>query len=238
MHRLDPRAKIILTFLFSLVVALNKPVWVSLAALGGAVILVKVAAIPGYALLKRLVVINGFIAFLWIFLPFTYPGRALYELGPLVLSEEGVLYATNITLKSNAIALVVMAFLGTSSVFTLVHALSHMRAPDKLTHLFFFCFRYIHVILDEYNRLRDAARVRGFRPGFNTHTYKTYAYFVGMLLIRSFDRSKRIVAAMKCRGFKDQFYILHHYDMGGDDYTLSTISIIFIVSLLAASWLL
>jgi len=88
------------------------------------------------------------------------------------------------------------------------------------------------VIHKEYHRLVNAMKMRGFRPGTNMHTYRTYAYLVGMLLVRSFDRSKRIVAAMKCRGFKGKFYILHDYGMKKSDYFLVTSTILLLLSLI------
>ncbi len=232
--RLDPRVKIALTVIFSLVVALADSIFQGLLALIAATILTFIVSIPISALAGRLLIVNGFIFFLWLFLPFTYTGEAVYSIGPLTIYWEGVRYCILITLKSNAIILVIIALLGTSSIFTLVHGLSHMHAPEKLTHLFFFCFRYIHVIVEEFNRLRDAARVRGFKPTFSIHAYRTYAYFIGMILVRSFDRSKRILAAMRCRGFKGKFYILHHYGMGGSDYAIVFFMVIIIVCLLLA----
>ncbi len=177
---------------------------------------------------------NGFIVFIWFFLPFTVPGHTIYTLGPLTVHKEGILEALLITLKSNSILLMAIALLGTSQIFTLAHGLSHMWVPDKLVHLFFFCFRYIHVIHDEYHRLINAMKIRAFKPKTDMHTYRAYAYLVGMLLVRSFDRSRRILQAMKCRGFTGKFYLLHNYQMKGHDYALAGTSIAFSVLLWAA----
>ena len=62
-------------------------------------------------------------------------------------------------------------------------------------------------------------KTRGFRPRMDWHTYRSYGYLVGMLLVRSLDRSQRVLAAMKCRGFRGRFYLLDHfaatrYDLG------------------------
>jgi cobalt/nickel transport system permease protein len=72
--------------------------------------------------------------------------------------------------------------------------------PDKIVHLISFAYRYIHVIHTEYGRQLNAMKIRGFYPKSNLHTYKTYAYLVGMLLVKSYDRAKRVQAAMLCRG--------------------------------------
>ncbi|MGD9818006.1 MAG: cobalt ECF transporter T component CbiQ, partial [Desulfomonilaceae bacterium] len=166
------------------------------------------------------------------FMPITASGETIYSLGPIDIKREGVHQALLITIKSNAIVMMGIAMLGTSSVFSLIHAMSHLYVPDKIVHLFFFCFRYIHVINDEYQRLKNAMRIRGFRPRTNMHTYRSYSYLVGMLLIRSFDRSRRILQAMKCRGFQNKFYILHHYEMKEFDYAVAFSSVAFAVFLL------
>jgi cobalt/nickel transport system permease protein len=231
-HNLDPRVKIVAALAFSVIVALNNSVTMTAVSFCFPLALIAFARIGVKKLLVRLAAVNVFIAFLWLLLPFTVPGEILYSLGPLSISREGVITAISLTLKSNAIILAIIALLGTSRVFTLVHALSHLGVPDKLIHLFFFCFRYIQVIHEEYHRLANAAKMRSFRPGTNFHTYKTYAYFFGALLVRSLDRSQRIMAAMRCRGFKAKFYILDDYRMKSLDYIVAGSSLVFIGALL------
>jgi cobalt/nickel transport system permease protein len=230
-HQLDPRVKIAVSVAFSVDVALINDLRAAGLSLVLPLALVMAARLSVTRLFLRLGVVNGFIAFLWLFLPFTVPGEKLFAVGPLSAQREGVNMALLITLKSNSIILMVIALLGTSQVFTLVHALSHMGAPDKLVHLFFFCFRYVHLIHDEYHRLLNAMKIRGFKPGTNMHTYRSYAYLVGMLLVKSFDRSTRILNAMKCRGFKGKFYILHHYEMKHYDYAFAGSAILLSVLL-------
>jgi cobalt/nickel transport system permease protein len=232
-HELDPRVKIVVTLVFSLVVALNQHLQGTAVSLALPLALIAAARLSIAKVLLRLAIVNGFMVFIWLFLPFTTPGETIYTVGPLSIQREGVQAALLITLKSNSIILMVIALLGTSQMFTLVHALSHLGVPDKLVHLFFFCFRYVHVIHEEYHRLINAMKIRGFRPKTDMRTYRAYAYLVGMLLVRSFDRSKRILQAMRCRGFKGKFYILHHYQMKNYDYALAGSSIAFSALLLA-----
>lgn len=233
-HKLDPRVKILITLVFSVVVALNNHVSMVTISLMLPVSLIIFARFDFRSLLVRLGIVNGFILFIWLFIPFTTQGETIYSLGPLTIQREGVQQALLITIKSNSIVLMAIAMLGTSTVFTLVHALSHLYVPDKLVHLFFFCFRYIHVIRDEYLRLSNAMKIRGFRPRTDMHTYRSYSYLVGMLLVRSFDRSSRILQAMKCRGFSSRFYILHHYEMKSYDYAVALSSAAFSVFILVS----
>lgn len=233
-HKLDPRVKIIVTLVFSVVVALNNHLEMTAISIILPAFLLVCARLDFGKVMLRLAIVNGFTLFLWLFLPFTTPGETIYSIGPFTIQREGVYQALLITLKSNSIILMALALLGTSQIFTLVHAMSHLWVPDKLVHLFFFCFRYIHVINDEYHRLINAMKMRGFKPKTNMRTYRAYSYLVGMLLIRSFNRSKRILQAMRCRGFKGKFYILHHYEMKRYDYAVGVSSLAFSILLMVA----
>jgi cobalt/nickel transport system permease protein len=64
--------------------------------------------------------------------------------------------------------------------------------------------------------------MRGFRPGTNIHTYKTYASIVGMLLVRAAIRAEQVYKAMLCRGFKCKFYCLHEFNTGKKEWLFAT----------------
>ena len=52
-------------------------------------------------------------------------------------------------------------------------------------------------------------------------------YWLGVLIVHN-----RIMAAMKCRGFKGKFYIIDDYQMKGLDYIVAGSGLIFIAALL------
>ena len=213
LHRLDPRIKFVAACGFAIVVAVAREFRPLVPALLFAACLVLWARLDLRALVRRLLLVNGFVLLLWLFLPFTYPGETAFSLGPLTASREGLRFALLLTLRTNAIVLATIALVGTTSVFELVHALQHLRLPVKLVHVAFFCYRYIDVIQREYLRLRDAMRIRGFRPRTSLHTYTSFAYLIGMLLVRSFERSQRVYQAMLCRGFKGSFPVYRHFHL-------------------------
>ena len=185
-----------------------------------ATLFVTIARLPLKRVSYRLLVVNGLVLLLWVFLPFTTDGSAVFTVGSLVATREGLIHSALITLKSNAIVLTLMAFISTMSIFTMGRALSHLYVPAKMVHLLIFTYRYIHVIYQEYQRLLKAVKIRGFRPGTNMHTYQTYAYLVGILIIKSYDRAKRVRAAMLCRGFKGAFYDLSEFCFKTSDWIL------------------
>jgi len=229
-HRLDPRVKIVVALLFSVVVAVSNRFVVLMSALGLGLSIVLLARLPMKQLVRRLVPVNMFVILLWFFLPFTFEGEPLFSVGPLVGTHEGVLYAARISIKSNAIMVVLIALVASTSIFTLGYAMHELRVPKKIVHLFFFTYRYIHVIHREYLRLVTAMKVRGFRPATNMHTYKTFAYLVGMLLVRSSDRGERVHKAMLCRGFRGTLYSLSEFSLR----TTDIISLILMLALILA----
>jgi cobalt/nickel transport system permease protein len=218
LHRLDPRIRLVSATVYSCVVALCREFPALLSALALSMALVALARLRTAEVFKRLLVVNGLVVCIWAVIPFTFPGEALFRLGPFGAAREGVELAAQITLKSNAIVLAFMALVATMPLATVGHALHHLRVPDKIVHLFLMTYRYIFVLEQEYQRLVRAASIRGFQPGTNFHTYRTYAYLVGMLFVRAVERAERVQWAMRCRGFKRKFYSLHEFNAGAGSF--------------------
>ncbi len=217
LHRLDPRVKLMAAAPLALLVALMQGFQGPARGLLLAVALVAIARLNIKKVAVRLAVVNVFVLMLWAFVPFSYPGTEAFSIGPLAASREGLALALGITLKCNAIVLATIALLGTSQVMNLAHALVHLKAPEKLVHLFFFFYRYLGVLHDEYARLRTALRVRAFAPGTDVRTYRAFAWLLGMLIVRSFERSRRIYQAMLLRGFHGHFPVIDHFTLGKKD---------------------
>lgn len=232
-HRVDPRVRILIAFAFSVLIAVST----RLSSLGGglafAIALAVTARIPVAPALKRLAPVNVFMLLLILILPLTTLGEPLLHVGPFRWTKEGAIRAATIALKCNAIVLCLTVMLSTMELVKLGHALHHLRVPGKLTHLFLFTVRYLEVLHHEYQRLLKAMKVRCFHPRMNLHTYRTFAHLVGMLLVKSLDRSERIASAMKCRGFRGSFYVLDHFALGRRDVVFGIASILV---LLALTW--
>jgi len=232
--RMDPRTRILAAAVFSAVVAVLSGFPALGLALAVALLAAMLARLPPLGVAKRLVPVNVLMLLLIAVLPWTAAGperTALARLGPLAYTWEGFLLAAAIAIKANAIVLAIVVLVGTLDIVTLGHALSHLRVPDKLTHLLLFTVRYLDVLRREYQRLRAAMKIRGFRPRMSLHTYRSYGYLVGMLLVRSLDRSERIVAAMKCRGFRGRFYLLDHFAFSVGDVWFGTACVLLLASL-------
>ncbi|MBD3306831.1 cobalt ECF transporter T component CbiQ [candidate division KSB3 bacterium] len=234
--RLDPRVRVAAAIIFAIVIAFCEHFTSLLIGLALALTFVAAAQIGTWQTCRRFISLNAFILFLLLFLPLSLPGRPLLRLGPLVWSVEGVLRTAAIALKANSIMLAFAALVATLEPIRLGAALQRLGCPAKLTHLLFFAVRYFDVIYREYGRLVTAIKLRGFRPGFNRHTFKTYGYLVGMLLLRSLDRSERIFEAMKCRGFRNRLYTLTTFTLTRRDGRFLLLFSGALLLLLAIEW--
>ncbi len=234
---IDPRLKIILLFIFSIVLAVFKGLPSLFCALLISLPPLLFASVPLTVILRRLIPVNAMILFLWIFLPFSTPGEVFWASGFIEVTNEGLLLASMLTLKANAMMLMFIAFVVSTPVNTAGHAMSRLGMPEKLVHLFFFTYRYIHVIYDEYLRLKKAMLIRGFVPRTNRHTYRSYAYLVGMLLVKSADRARRVHNAMLCRGFTGKFYSMATFSITKTDVFVCSVMILLIVLMGVVEWM-
>lgn len=235
-HRLDPRGKVVVAALFAGLLAVAQTYAAVLAGLALALICLALARLPLKKVVTRLLLVNSFIFLLWLVLPFTYPGEVVWRLGPLAVTREGLIYTGLITLKSNTIIIAVIALIATIPVITLGQALQNLRLPGKLCHLLLFTYRYLHVFEQEFQRLVQAMKIRGFKPGTNLHTYRSYAYLAAMLLVHSYDRAESVYQAMLCRGFHGAFYSLRTFSWERRDGIFLAVSLPALVALGYLEW--
>ena len=231
-HRLDPRIRVVLTVLYAFVIALAYQFVVLTAALILSSILIALSRVSIKAVFKRMLMVNALILLLWVVLPFTFNGKMLTRIGSFAIYHPGVVLAAQITLKSNAILLAFIALIATMSLATLGHALHRLGVPGKMVHLLLMTYRYLFVIELEYLRLMRASKIRGFRPGTNVNTYRTYSYVIGMLFVRAAARAERVYQAMLCRGFNGKFYSLQEFQTTAASWIFSIIMTIFIMAMI------
>jgi cobalt/nickel transport system permease protein len=235
-HRIDPRFKVVAVAVFSTVVAVSYRFPTLYAALAVAVILTLAAHLNLKAVAGRLLVVIGFLVLLWVLLPITFEGDALIRIGPLSLTRPGVILSAQISLKSLAILLAFIALITTMNFATLGHALDRLHLSGKLVHLLLMTYRYIFVIEQEYHRMVRAAKIRGFRPRANLHTYKTFAYFVAMLFVRAASRADRVYRAMRCRGFNGRLYCLADFPPHLSNWIFAAIMTVSVIGLALLEW--
>ncbi|PID42391.1 MAG: cobalt ECF transporter T component CbiQ [Gammaproteobacteria bacterium] len=214
----DPRVRIVWCAIYACIVVLSNSFVVVLTGFFCSIALVFLAKLNLKRTIRRLLAMDMFMIFLIVLLPFTTPGQAIFHIGGLVASKEGLLHALLIAVKANTVVLALLAMVGTMSTTAFGYALAKLRVPDKLVHLLLFTVRYLDVIGQEYKRMRQAMLARAFVLRPDKHTWRSIGYLVGMLLIYALERSERIMDAMKCRGYQGRFYLLDEVALSTRDY--------------------
>lgn len=234
---LDPRLRVVAAFLFALVVVSSEQFLVLLIGLATSLLLARLAKLNFKRTLRRVIAMDMFMIFLIIMLPFTTPGEVLFSVAGLPASKEGLLHASKIALKANAVVLCLLSVVGTMSATTLGYSMARLRVPDKLVHLLLFTVRYLDVIGQEYKRMRRAMQARAFVLRTDRHTWRSIGYLIGMLLVHSLERSERIADAMKCRGYNGRFYLMGEMALARQDYTFMVMGALFLATLTGLNFL-
>lgn len=198
----SPAVKLAATFIFAICVSLLTRPSLALAACVIAFSFAMAGRLSLVWLLRKLLPINFFFIFLWFLLPLHFSS------GTLTLSLTGVKLAALITLKGNAVALLLLALVGTSTASESCRGLLTLRLPEKLVTLVLLTYANLSQMQREYDKIVAAAKLRCFVPTKSLATYKTTAYLVAMLLVRSWQRSQRVNKAMRLRGFSGRYPLL------------------------------
>ncbi|MCC3145492.1 cobalt ECF transporter T component CbiQ [Halanaerobium sp. Z-7514] len=219
LHQIDPRIKLIIIFLYALIIAVSSSILMLGQALFLSIVLLSIARLEFKKVLKRIILVNIFTGSVWLFIPFSYKGEAILHIGPLTASLEGIYYALTISLRANSIMLAVIALLATSKVTDLLQALNYFKFSKKMIYLAYFLYRYLFVLKKELTKLIRSAKARGLENKSCFKTYTGYCYLIAMLLIKSYDRSERVYQAMMARGFNNKIYIKQDFDLKASDLT-------------------
>jgi cobalt/nickel transport system permease protein len=203
--RLDPRTRIISAVACVVTAVSMTQTTGQIGMVLAAITLALLAEVNWRDMLHRLAHVEGFMVVLLILLPLTMEGRTLLAIGPLALSETGLMRALAIVLKVNAAVIATMALLATLEPVRLGRGLASLGVPARLVHLLLFLVRYQSLFREEGARLMEAMRARGFAPRLDLRTWRAYGNFTGMLLVRSMERAERVEESMRCRGFSGKF---------------------------------
>lgn len=90
-------------------------------------------------------------------------------------------------------------FIMTTTIDSLCEALRQLHFPDMLVNVIWLMFRYLHVLLEETEKLTQAYALRA--PGQKGIHIKVWGSLVGQLLLRSIDRAQEVYQSMELRGY-------------------------------------
>lgn len=210
-HRWDVRVKIITILLYCFMITALQHLTPALVAIAVSLLVLIIAKAEYYRVVLRLIAISGFVGMFMVVMPFSTPQHG----GDTVLvlngwewfgfNLRGLRLAATIAAKAVAITLLMEPLIATAPLPTTLHGLSKLGAPDIIGQMVLLSYRYLHVFRHEARRMSTGMQVRGFRKRTNLQTLRAVANFLGMLFVRSFERTERVFDAMQARGYKGHF---------------------------------
>ena len=229
MHQWDVRFKITTIITYCFIISSLTHLASTITAIGISLILLIISKTAIKKVLFRILALTGFLSKLFMIMPFTvpiHPGDAIFVFGEmhwLQLNFRGLILASIIASKAIAIALLMEPLLSTAPLPVTLHGLSRLGFPEMLAQMILLSYRYLHVFSHEARRMSSAMIVRGFSKRTNLETLKTLANFLGMLFIRSFERTEAVFIAMKARGYKGRFPAPADLNLRATDIFITTI---------------
>lgn len=212
LHRLDPRAKLITTFIFIVsVVSFNK---YTLSAMTPffiyPIVLVSFGGLPYKYILKKVLLVSPFALLMGIFNPLM-DREIIMHLGSIGISGGWMSFISIILrfILTVTAALILVSLTGFNAVCA---GLAKFGVPRPFVIQLLFFYRYIFVLADEAERMVRASSFRAFNS--KMLVFGVFAPLVGNLLLRTFDRAERIYSAMCCRGFDGHIRILRPMKIG------------------------
>ncbi len=211
-HRLDPRAKVLVTLVFIVtVVSFGKyevtalvPFFIFPA------IMIALGGLPARYIVRKIALVLPF-AFVVGMLNPLFDREVLVRLGPVGISG-GWLSCASITVRAILTIGAAVILLGVTGFPAICRALERLGMPRVFAMQLLFLYRYIFVLTEEGAR---ASRARGLRSfGRKGLGMSTFGSLVGHLLLRTWLRAERIHMAMLARGFTGEFHTRHHSVFG------------------------
>jgi cobalt/nickel transport system permease protein len=210
-QRWDVRCKIVTILVYSFMLAsLRHPA--PAAAAVGLSVLALAAARPSYAkVFMRLMALTGFVGMFLVVMPFTVPVHAgdtvlvFNHLERIGFNLRGLELAALIAAKAVAITLLMEPLLSTAPLPVTLHGLSRLGVPEMMAQMVLLSHRYLYVLRHEAQRMSSGMRVRGFRKRTDLQTLRAVSNFLGMLFVRSYERTERVFDAMRARGYRGRF---------------------------------
>lgn len=205
-HRLDARAKAIVTLAFIAVVMSFPRHEVSALTpfLLYPIALISLGHIPARHILKKVLVAAPFALIIGIFNPIM-DRQPVAAIGPFIVtggwvSFVSIMFRFVLTVGS------ALALVACTGMHRLGAGLEQMGVPRVFIVQLLFLYRYLFVVADEGGKMMRGVELRS--DGTRSLRLRVYGSLIGYLLLRSMDRAERVYRAMVARGFDGEIRVL------------------------------
>ncbi|HSK69825.1 MAG TPA: energy-coupling factor transporter transmembrane component T [Candidatus Limnocylindria bacterium] len=212
-HRLDPRAKIMLAFLYIIAVFLVRGLAWYLPVLLYLIFVTWLSRLPAGLMLRSLRPMRILLVFTFVLNLFFASGQnELLRLGPLVIREEGLNNALHFTFRLILLVTGSSVLTLTTSPVTLTDGLERLASPLKrigfpaheMAMMMTIALRFIPTLVEEADKIMKAQTARGadFESGNLLARARAMIPLLVPLFISAFRRAGDLAMAMEARCYR------------------------------------
>jgi energy-coupling factor transport system permease protein len=250
LHKSDPRTKIILTFVFMLVLFIIRS-YSSFLICSLFILLVIVASnIPLKYTLKGLKPVLVIIIFTALINIFTIEGTRIFEFGFLHITKEGIGMAVKMALRLSLLITGASLLTLTTTPISLTDGIEKLMGPLKrigvpaheIAMMMTIALRFIPTLLDETDKIMKAQASRGadFENGNLIQRAKSFIPVLVPLFISAFRRADELATAMEARCYRGSIgrTRMKQLKFGKEDGIVVLTMLVFVSGLFALEFLL
>jgi cobalt/nickel transport system permease protein len=202
-HSLTPQTRLLCTILGVFAIALTpNGRWWTWAIYGvGVLSLIRLSRLSLPILLKRVGIEFVLVGVVLLGTLFREGGTVLWSWGIFQINTAGLNVLGSVTLKVLLSLLMLNLLILTTSIPDLLQALLSLRIPPLLVAIMASMYRYLAVLVVEFQTMRRAAVSRNLM--LNSPSYRlVLGNMIGALFIRTYERGERVYQAMLARGYR------------------------------------
>jgi cobalt/nickel transport system permease protein len=162
---------------------------------------VLVSQVTLSVLFQRLAVELSFVSVILLGTLFRQGGDTLWQWGIVSITTTGLTVLGSVTLKALLSLLLLNVLTLTTPVPALLHGLNRLKIPTILVAILASMYRYLSVLIEEFNAMRRAALSRNLMTGKRWQRL-VVGNMIGSLFIRTYERGERVHQAMLSRGYQ------------------------------------
>ncbi len=202
-HSLTAPARLLITLILLLGIVLTPNGYWQNWSIYGLVIggLIWISQIQLPVLLRRVALESIFLSVVLIGTLFRQDGVVVWSWGWLRVTDTGLIILGSVSFKAILSLILLNLLTMTTAIPDLLNGLLVLRTPPLLVAIMVSMYRYISVLIKEFQAMQRAAAARNFW-GSSHWQRMVLGSMLGSLFIRTFDRGERIYQAMLARGYE------------------------------------
>ncbi len=211
-HRMDPRMKIILTFVYIVMLFMASNMVSLLVGILFLVVIYAISRIPPKMILKSLKPVVPIVIFTAVLNMFFVEGDPLWKWWIITITKQGVMTAVLMSLRIVCLIAGTSLLTYTTSPIALTDGIERLLSPLKkikmpvheVAMMMTIALRFIPTLIEETDKIMSAQKARGadMESGGLVQRAKALVPILIPLFVSAFRRADELALAMECRCYR------------------------------------